>query len=106
MRCGRSLYQRAQSRAVGHVDDVRAMRDLLRGCVGVTIHRDDFDAKPLQLDDHFLAELARAQQHDLGGRGRKGCADAHEEAPELKCRMRSMPKERVSVDARFVAAAP
>ena len=48
-------------------------------CAGafVAVDGDDFDAEALQLDDHFLAELARAEQHDLGGGwGRSGVPNA------------------------------
>jgi len=36
------------------------VRDLLRGRICVAIDGNDFDAKPLQLDDDLLAKLARA----------------------------------------------
>ena len=45
------------------------VRNLMARRIGITVDRDDLDAQPLQGDDHFLAELASAQQHDPGGRG-------------------------------------
>jgi len=45
---------------------VGAMRDLMTGRVGVTIHCDGFHAQALQRDDDFLAQLAAAEQHDAG----------------------------------------
>lgn len=72
-----ALDQRPQRSAVGHRDDMRAVGDLLTGCVGVAIDGDHFDAESLQRDDHFLAELAGAQQHDAQcSRGIRG-AEAH-----------------------------
>jgi hypothetical protein len=71
------LDQRAQRGAVGHVDHVRAMRDLLAGSIGVAIDGDHLDAESLQRDDHFLAELAGAQQHDAQGAGGQGGSDFH-----------------------------
>jgi len=64
------FHQRAQRRAVGHVDDMRAMRDLVTGGVGVAVNRDGLHAQALQGDDHLLAELAGAEQHDARGAGR------------------------------------
>ena len=69
------LDQRAQRGAVGHVDHVRAMRDLMTRRIRITVDGDHFDAQPLQRDDHFLAELAGAEQHDARGGFRKGRAD-------------------------------
>ncbi len=66
------LDQPTQRDAVGHRDHVRAMRDLMAGGVRVAVDRDDLDPQSLQRDDHFLAELAAAEQHDLGrGRGKR-----------------------------------
>lgn len=65
------LDQRAQRGRVGHVDHVRAMRDLVAGRVRVAIDGDHFDAEALQRDDDFLAEFAGAQQHDARGGGRE-----------------------------------
>jgi hypothetical protein len=50
-----ALDHRAQLRAIEHVDHVAAVRDLHRGRIGIAIARDHLDAKPLQLDHHFLA---------------------------------------------------
>ncbi len=60
------LDQPAKRRRVGHRDHVRAMRDLVAGRVRVAVDGDDLDAEALQRDDDFLAELAAAEQHDLG----------------------------------------
>ena len=49
------------------VDPVGAVGDLVAGGVGVAVDGDDFDAQPLQGDDHFLAEFAGAEQHDAQG---------------------------------------
>jgi hypothetical protein len=72
------LHQRPQRRRVGHGDHMRPVRHLLRGRIGVAVHRDHLAAQPLQLDGDFLAELARAQQHHPDRRGRKRRAQAHE----------------------------
>ena len=69
------LDHRAQRHRVGHVDDVRAVRDLLAGRVGVAVDRDGLDAQALQRDQHLFAELAGAQQHHLGGAGRQRRTD-------------------------------
>ncbi len=44
-----------------------AMRHLHRRRIRVTIDRNHFDRKPLRLDRHFLAEFARAEQHQADG---------------------------------------
>ncbi len=76
------LDQRAQRGAVGHVDDMRAMRHLMAGRIGVAVHRDDFDAQALQGDDDFLAEFAAAEQHDAGGGGESGVPMTHGSLPD------------------------
>jgi hypothetical protein len=43
------------------------VRHLLAGRVLVAVDGDGFHAQALQRDQHFLAELAGAQQHDFGG---------------------------------------
>ena len=70
------LDERAQRLGVGHVDDVGAVRDLLRRRVGVAVDDDGLDAEALQFDDDFLAELAAAEKHDAESGGRKRRADA------------------------------
>jgi len=65
-----------ERRGVGHGDHMGAMGDLLGGSVGVAVDGDHLDPQPLQLDRHFLAQFAGAQQHDLDGGGREGRADA------------------------------
>ncbi len=67
--------QRAQCRAVCHVDHMGAVRDLLSRRVGVAVHGDGFHAKALQRDDDFLAQFAAAEQHDAGGGWSERCAD-------------------------------
>ena len=69
------LDQPAQRGPVGHRDHVRAVRDLMARRVRVAVDGDHFDAETLQRDDHFLAELAAAQQHHLGRGGGKRRAD-------------------------------
>jgi hypothetical protein len=71
------LDQTAQRGAVGHVDHVRPMRDLLAGGIGVAIDGDHLDAEPLQRDDHFLAEFAGAEQHDAQGAGGQRGTNLH-----------------------------
>ena len=72
-RCGFSLRdQVAQRRRIEHVQRVAAMRDLHRRRVVVAVGGDHLDAEALQLDRHFLAQLARAeQQHAGGARGQR-----------------------------------
>jgi len=49
----------------------------MAGRVGVAVDRDHLDAEPLQRDDHFLAELAGAQQHHAQRARRQGGAQFH-----------------------------
>ena len=63
------LDQRAQLRRIAHRDRAGVVRDLLAGRVVVAVDRDRLDAEALQRDQHFLAELAAAEQHDAGGMG-------------------------------------
>ncbi len=80
------LDERAQRDAVGHVDHVRAMRDLVARRVRVAVDGDHFDAEPLQRDDDFLAQFASAEQHDArcGCRQRRAdpLTDLHEVSRE------------------------
>ena len=66
-----ALDQRPQGGGVGHVDHMGAMGNLLRGRVVIAVDRNGLHPQPLQLDHHFLAQLARAQQHHLDGGGRE-----------------------------------
>jgi len=63
---------------VGHGDDVAAVRHLHGRGVGVAVDRDHLGAEALQFDGHFLAQFARAEQHDAGGRVGEGGADTHD----------------------------
>ena len=72
------LDHRAQSRRIRHLNHMRAMRHLMRGRVGITIHRNHLRAIALQLNRHFFAQLARPEQHDACGIGSERCADTHE----------------------------
>ena len=67
-----SLDQGLELRRVAHGDGARVVRHLLAGGVVVTIDRKGFHAQALQRNQHFLAQLARPQQHDFGGMGRQG----------------------------------
>ena len=49
--------------------------NLLAGGVVVAVHGDGLHAQALQRDQHLLAELACAEQHDLGGMGRERGAE-------------------------------
>jgi hypothetical protein len=69
------LNQRLDRFPIGHIDRMGAMRDLMARRVRIAVHRDHFHAKPLQCDDDFLAQLARAEQHDARGRRRERRAD-------------------------------
>ena len=61
-----------QLRRVAHRDGARVVRHLLAGRVLVAVDGDGLDAQALQRDQHFLAELAGAQQHHAGGGRAKG----------------------------------
>jgi hypothetical protein len=61
------LDQRAQRGRIGHVQHVRPVRDLVARRVGIAIGGDHLHAQPLQGDDHFFAELARAEQEHARG---------------------------------------
>jgi hypothetical protein len=69
--------QGPQCSPIGHVDHMRAMRDLMAGSVGVAIDGNHLDAESLQGDDHFLAELSGAQQHDAQRAGGQRGSDLH-----------------------------
>nr|GEU28566.1 hypothetical protein [Tanacetum cinerariifolium] len=72
-----AVDQRGQRRAVGHVDDVGAVRNLVARRIRITVDGNHFHTQALQGDDDFLAQLARAEQHDTGGgRGQGGAEDA------------------------------
>ncbi|OOL30471.1 hypothetical protein GQ85_19695 [Rhodococcus rhodochrous] len=70
------LDEREQGLRVAHVDGVRAVRHLVPGRVRVPVHRDHLDTEPLQRDDHLLAELTGAEQHDAQGAGSERGADS------------------------------
>ena len=70
------LDDAAQLTAVEHVDHVAAVGDLHPRRVGIAVHGDHLDAQALQLDHHFLAELAGAERHHPGGARRQRRADA------------------------------
>ena len=68
--------QLAQLPRVVHRDRMRMMRDLLARRVGIAIDCNRFDTETLQRDQHFLAEFARAEQHDArGGRRERRAED-------------------------------
>ncbi|MNV64700.1 hypothetical protein D3C71_1573560 [compost metagenome] len=74
--------QRLQRRRVKHVQHMAAMGDLHGRRVGVAVGGDHFHAKTLQLDGHFLAQFARAEQQDAGGgRGQRGTEGDHQAVP-------------------------
>ncbi|MNY08779.1 hypothetical protein D3C86_1416500 [compost metagenome] len=59
-----------QGSTIEHVDHVAAVRHLHGRRVGVAVHGNHFNAQALQLDHHFLAQLATAT-HQYAGRGRR-----------------------------------
>jgi hypothetical protein len=70
--------QRADRGAVEHVEHVAAMRDLHGRRMRIAIGGDDFHAEALQLQRHFLAEFARAEQeHARGMRGQRSAERRH-----------------------------
>src|SRR3569832_2557507 len=71
------LHQRADGRGIGHVDDMRAMRHLMSGCAGVTVHRHHLDPETLQGDDDLLTLLPRAEQHHARGPRTQRCSYFH-----------------------------
>jgi hypothetical protein len=50
----------AERLSIRHVDDMGAVRDLLRRRIGVAVDDDGLDTEALQLDDDFFAEFAPA----------------------------------------------
>ena len=64
--------QRLELGRVAHGDGARVVGHLLAGGVVVAVYRNGFHAQALQRDQHFLAQLPRAEQHDFGGVGRQG----------------------------------
>ena len=62
-----ALNDGAQRRAVGHRHDMRTVRDLHAGRVGVTIDGNRLDTEALQGDNHLFAQFAGAEQHDACG---------------------------------------
>jgi len=72
------LDQRLELLAVAHRDRARMVGHLLAGRILVAIDGDRLHAQALQRDQHFLAELAGAEQHDFGGgRGKRGSKGRH-----------------------------
>ena len=53
------------------------MRDLMTRRVRVAVDGDHLDAEALQRDDHFLAELAAAEEHHPGGGRGERSTDVH-----------------------------
>ena len=53
------------------------MRNLLRGGIGVAVHRDHLHPQALQFDRHVLAKLARPQTHHPRGICAQGCSRHH-----------------------------
>ena len=70
------LDDRAQRRAIEHVDHMMTVRDLHGRRVGVAIHRDHLDAQALQFDQQFLAQLTRTTKQDANGAGRQRSANS------------------------------
>ena len=64
--------QRLELGRVAHGDGARVVGHLLAGGVVVAVYRNGFHAQALQCDQHLLAQLPRAEQHDFGGVGRQG----------------------------------
>ena len=62
------------------------VRDLHRRSIGIAIDCDDFAAETLQLDHHFFAELARAQQHHALSRRRERCSQCRHDGLAARCR--------------------
>ena len=56
----------SQGSTIEHRNDVTTMRHLHGRCIGVAIHYNHFNAEPLQLDHHFLAQFATAAQQHAG----------------------------------------
>ena len=70
----------AQRLGVEHGNHMTAVGDLHGRRIGVAVDGDHLDAEALQLDRDLLAELAGAEQQDLGGVGGEGGADCdHDE---------------------------
>ena len=59
---------------IAHGDGARMVGHLLAGRVLVTVNRNGLHTETLQRNQHFFAQLTRAQQHDLGGLGGQGGA--------------------------------
>ena len=64
--------QRAQGDGIGHVDDMRTVRDLVTRGTFVTVHCNGLDAESLQGDQNFLAQFPSAQQQHADSRLRAG----------------------------------
>ena len=64
--------QGAQGDGIGHVDDVRAVRDLLTRGTFVTVNRNGLDAESLQGDQNLLAQFPCAQQQHADSSVRAG----------------------------------
>jgi len=61
--------QRLELSRIAHGDGARMMGHLLARRVFIAVHGNGFHAQALQGNQHFLAQLAAAQQHDFGGIG-------------------------------------
>ncbi len=63
------LDQRLELVRVAHGDGARVVGYLLAGCILIAVDGDGFHTQALQCNQHFLAQLAGAEQHHFGGRG-------------------------------------
>ena len=66
--------QGLELRRIAHGDGARMVGHLLAGRVLVTVNCNGLHTETLQRNQHFFAQLTRAQQHDLGGLGGQGGA--------------------------------
>src|SRR5687768_7061176 len=85
-----------QRLAVEHRKNLAGVGDLHRRCVGVAVAGDDLAAEPLGGNGKFLAELARAKQHEGG--------DMHESALTRAAKEMSMRRLAVLPAFALVAA--
>ncbi len=71
------FYHPSQSFGVEHIDHMAAVGYLHGGGAGVAVYGYHFNAQALELDSHFFAELAAAEQEGFDGRRGGGCSYFH-----------------------------
>ena len=81
--------QGLELRRIAHGDGARMVGHLLAGGMVIAVDRNGLHAQALQGDQHFLAQLAAAQQHDFGGVGGEGGSEGGHSKRQIQKRWAS-----------------